>query len=128
MAKRRVRYLIVGVVALIIGGIIYFYPRFFPGFILRYGYFVLLPIVVYSLLGMFFPAWRFGRLVAWTLLFGAVLMVSRFLRLSFLDTFRHTFFGRLFLTSPFHWFLLIGYLIGTYVAVSIDGLMVRRKR
>lgn len=128
MKNRRVKYLLFLICTLAVGWIIYRFPHSFPRFILHYGPDTLLAIAVYSVMGIVFPAKRFGALATWTLVICFILAFSRLYRADWLLYIRNTSWGRPILGSPFHWSVLVCYLVGTYLAVSIDGLFIRRKR
>lgn len=115
MVKGRVTYFIL-IIATIIAGLLSRHYTFIPLFIGD----VLWALMVYFICRFLFIRAGINRVVIYSLLFCYAIEFSQLYKAPWIDSLRHTLFGRLVLGDTFLWGDLLSYTVGVIIGMMID--------
>jgi len=89
---------------------------------------VLWATMIYFILRIFYPFAAIRNIVIASISISYAIEFSQLYKAPWIDTLRHTFFGRMVLGETFLWGDLLSYTAGILLAVFVDVLMKKYKR
>jgi hypothetical protein len=118
MLRSHIRYFILTILTIIIGLL----SRHYSFFALFIGD-ILWALMVYYIMRFLFVSKGYKNAVIYSLIFCYAIEFSQLYKAPWIDSLRHTLFGRLVLGDTFLWGDLLSYTVGIVIGILIDRLL-----